>query len=151
MPYAPVIYNPAAPLAAGINTAAESINNAGNGIGAMLQRLGLLHLQDSQSKAMLNAYQEMGFAKDPNLAPLFKAAKNGPLGTATAVSGVMQNYLSMQYQLRQLQAKPGIEAGRFVIPDPTGSGSGNAGSNYDLNTPPPSPNRSTPTTSRLNL
>lgn len=133
----------------GVNTASEALTNAGNNISAMLQRVGLLHLQDQSSKAILGAYEQSGWGKDPMIAPLLKAAKNGPLGTATAVQGVIQNYTSMAQQIRMLQAKRGIEGGGFVNPGasygPGSSGNGGNGGNnaYDLSTPPPNPNPTT--------
>ena len=148
MPYQPIIpQQPVNGIAAGMNEASSALQNAGSSISQSLQRIGLLHLQDSQAGAMLNAFKQQGFDKDPAMKALFTAADKGPLGTKTMAFGVIQNYMNMAQQIRMLQAKRGIEGGGFVDPSSVGSpgpgsGSGNGGNGYDLNTPPPNPNSS---------
>ena len=148
MPFNPVIYNPKAGLAAGINQASDALSNAGSNIGA-LQRIGLMHLRDQQAGTVLDAFKQQGFDQDPAMKALFNAADKGPLGTKSAVLGIAQNYINMAQQIRLLQAKRGIEGGRFVNPNAggfggSGSGSGSGDpSSYELNTPPPNPKPST--------
>lgn len=100
-----------------INQASAAIGNAGTNISQALQWVGLLHLQDQQSGAILDAFQKQGFDSDPAMKALFSAAKSGPLGTKTAVLSVAQNYMNLANQISLLAAKRGVEGGGFVNPN----------------------------------
>jgi len=78
-----------------------------------------MHLQDQQSGAMIDAYKAAGYFDNqpgqPNSSmlpsALQAAANKGPLGTKTAVAGVINNYLQMNYQMQLAKQKYMLEQG----------------------------------------
>jgi hypothetical protein len=94
------------------------------GITDILSKMGMMHLQDQQAGAMMDAYKASGYFDDQPGKPgssmlpsaLLAAANKGPLGTKTAVAGVVNNYLQMQYQMRMAAQRYGMEQGGFANP-----------------------------------
>jgi hypothetical protein len=109
-----------ADLTTGPQIAAQGIQNSMSGITQMLQKVGMMHLQDRQAGAQLDAFKAAGyFDPQPGQGPesammpaaLYSAAQKGPLGTKTAMAGVMQNYLQMNYEMKMARMKFGYEQG----------------------------------------
>src|ERR1700724_2430931 len=99
-----------ADLTVGPRIAAQGIQSAMGSITDVLSKIGMMHLQDNQSGAMLDAYKAAGYfdpqpGKGPESAAipfggaLISAANKGPLGTKTAVAGVLNHYMEMNYQM----------------------------------------------------
>lgn len=113
-----------ADLTVGPRIAAQGIQSAMGGITDMLSKIGMMHLQDQQAGAMMDAYKAAGYFQDQPGKPgsamlpsaLLQAANKGPLGTKSAVSGVINNFLSMQYQMRMAYNKHMMEGGGAVNP-----------------------------------
>jgi hypothetical protein len=133
-----------ADLTVGPRIAAQGIQSAMSDISGVLQKVGMLHLQDQQSGAIMDAYKAAGYFDDQPGKPgsamlpsaLMAAANKGPLGTKTAVAGVVNNYLQLQYQMRMAAQKYGYEQGGLhqggsggvtQTPPPAGGGGGGGG------------------------
>ena len=132
-----------ADLTVGPRIAAAGIQNAMGGITEMLSKIGMMHLQDQQSGAIMDAYKAAGYFDDQPGKPgsamlpsaLMAAASKGPLGTKTAVAGVVNNYLQMQYQMKMMAAKYGYEQGGIHQGgggQPPAPQSGGAGGSFDV-------------------
>lgn len=126
MPY--TAGNSAQAMTVGPQIAAQGFQSAASSLSEMLQKIGMMHLQDRQAGAMMDAYKAAGYFDDQPGKPgsammpsaLLAAANKGPLGTKTAISGVMQNYLQMNYQMRMAAQRYGMEKGGFVNPQGQG-------------------------------
>src|ERR1700726_4126492 len=124
MPYTAGVAN----LTVGPQIAAQGIQSAASSLTDMLSKIGMMHLQDQQAGAMMDAYKASGYFDDQPGKPgsamlpsaLMSAANKGPLGTKTAVAGVINNYLGLQYQMRLSQQKYMMEKGGFVNPQGQG-------------------------------
>jgi hypothetical protein len=113
-----------ADLTVGPRIAAQGIQSAMGGITDILSKMGMMHLQDQQGGAILDAYKAAGYFDNqpgrPNSsmmpAALYSAAQKGPLGTKFALSQTLQNYLQMNYQMRYAGQRYMMEGGGAANP-----------------------------------
>jgi hypothetical protein len=120
-----------ADLTVGPRIAAQGIQNAMGSITDVLQKVGMMHLQDQQAGAQLDAVKASGYfdtqpGQGPNSAAipfgsaLYSAAQKGPLGTKQAIWGTIQNFMNMNYQMNMAKQKFMYEQGGV----PGGGGGG---------------------------
>jgi hypothetical protein len=97
--------------------------------------MGMMHLQDQQGGAVLDSLKKAGYFDDQPGQPgsaalpsaLYNAAQKGPLGTKAAMSGVMMNFLNMNYQMKRQMQMYGAQHGGWVNPQGGGGGGGGNG------------------------
>jgi hypothetical protein len=151
MPYTVPPVNIGAGLASGIS-------QAGNSMSQMFQTMGMMYAKDNIAGAQLKAFKAAGYFDDQPGKPgsamipsaLMSAAQNGPLGTKSAMAGVIQNYLQMNYAMKMAMMKYGAQGGGYVGggqggPTPgqqaqaaTSGNGGGTGGGFDLKNAPPS-------------
>jgi hypothetical protein len=126
MPY--TAGNAAQAMTVGPQIAAQGISSAAQSLQEMMAKIGIMHLQDRQAAAQIDAFKAAGYFADQPGKPgsammpsaLLQAANKGPLGTKTALASTMQNYLEMNYRMRQAYQQHAMEQGGFVNPQGQG-------------------------------